>query len=199
MNNLIGLMVDLALVAVAAIILIVNTKKGFLYSVTVLTGKFVSIIFALFASRYVSFIFSKPAYAIWEKLGEWAQRLPFIPHAISVILAFIVTLVIVRIVFKLIASATSNIKGAAGTVNHVLGFVLGLAIAFIAVQLIAVAIYVISLVLTVLNIDLGRQISVGAKLTRWVFDNNVLIGLLRTFITTIANLTGATELFGVLF
>lgn len=199
MNNLIGLMVDLALVAVAAIILIVNTKKGFLYSVTVLTGKFVSIIFALFASRYVSFIFSKPAYAIWEKLGEWAQRIPFIPNVISVILAFIVTLVIVRIVFKLIASATSNIKGAAGTVNHVLGFVLGLAIAFIAVQLIAVAIYVISLVLTVLNIDLGRQISVGAKLTGWIFEHNVLIGLIKSLFETIANVTGATELFGVLF
>lgn len=199
MQNVLGLMVDLSLVVIAAIILIVNTKKGFLYSVTVLTGKFVSIIFALFASRYVSFIFMKPANAIWAKLGEFAQRFTFIPHVISVILAFIVTLIIVRIVFKLIASATSNIKGAAGTVNHVLGFVLGLAIAFVAVQIIAVVIYVVGLLLTLFDIDIGRQITVGARLTRWVFDNNVLIGLLRSFLTTLANATGATEIFNFLF
>lgn len=195
----IGLIVDLVLVAIAAIILIVNTKKGFLYSVTVLTGKFVSFIFALFISKYVNFIFLKPANAIWAKLGDFAQKFTFIPYVISVILAFIVTLVVVRLVFKLIASATSNIKGAAGTVNHVLGFVLGLAIAFVAVQIIAVVIYVVALVLTLFDVEIGRQISDGAKLTGWIFEHNVLIGLIKSLFETIANVTGVTKIFELLF
>ena len=173
--NMVGFLVDLALIAVAALILIVNTKRGFLYSLTVISGKLVSLILAFFASRYVNFIFMRPAMAIWSKLGDFAARFTFIPYVISVILAFIVTLIVVRLIFRLIASATSGIGGKLGTLNHVLGFVLGLAIAFVAVQLIAVGIFLVNLVIGVFSPQMSGLLTNGAGFTNWVVENNVLV------------------------
>ena len=188
MLNVLGLIIDLALIAVAALILIINTKRGFLYSLTVLSGKIVSLIFAFFASRYINFIFYKPAMAVWSRLGAFAQKLTIIPYLLSVILACLV--VIVRVVFRLIASATSNMGGKLGTANHVLGFVLGLAIAFVVIQIIAVVIYVAGIVIGIILPDIGNQITGGARFTRWIFNNNVLVSLIKSVFATLLNITG---------
>jgi len=178
-SNALGLIIDLALIAVIAIILITNTKRGFLYSVTVLTGKFVSIILAFFLSKYATFIFERPVNALWAKAGKVAETLPWVADVLCVILAFILCVIIVRIIFKIIATATSDIGGKLGTLNHVLGFVLGLVIAFVAVQLIAVAVFLVGMLLSIVAPEIGHLITNGTTFTRWVYDHNVLIGLFK--------------------
>ena len=180
-----GLIIDIALIVVIAIILITNTKKGFLYSVTVLTGKLVSLILAFFLSNSATFIFERPVHTLWEKTGVVAETLPWVADVLCVILAFILCVIIVRIIFKIIASATSDIGGKLGTLNHVLGFVLGLVIAFVAVQLIAVAVYLVGMILGTVAPEIGSQITSGTKFTRWVYEHNVLIGLFRSIFNSV--------------
>jgi uncharacterized membrane protein required for colicin V production len=186
----IGIIIDLVLVAILAIILFVNTKRGFLYAITVLTGNFVSLILAFFLSKYVSFIFERPVNAIWEKAGEVAKKLPWVADVICVVLAFILCVLVVRLVFKIIAMATSGIDGKLGKLNHFLGFVLGIVIAFVAVQLIAVAVYLVGFVLSMVVPEIGYQLTNGARFTRWVYDHNVLIGLLKSILGSVLNVAG---------
>ena len=184
-NSAIGLIVDIALIVITALILIINTKRGFLYSVTVLTGKFISIFLAFFLSKYVTFIFRRPVNALWSKAGEIAKKLPWVAEVLCVILAFLLCVIVIRIIFKIIASATSGISGKLGTLNHVLGFILGLLIAFVVIQLIAVVIYLISTVVSIFVPDFGASLISGAKFTKWVYDHNVLISLIKTILESV--------------
>lgn len=192
MNVSLGFIIDLALIVVLALILIVNTKRGFLYSVTVLTGKFVSIFLAFFLSKYAKFIFVRPVDAIWSKTGKIAEALPWVADVLCIILAFLLCVLVIRIIFRIIASATSGINGKLGTLNHVLGFVLGLVIAFVAVQLIAVAIYLVGLVMGIFVPEMGHQLINGAKFTRWVFEHNVLIDLIKSIFGSVLKAAGST-------
>lgn len=190
MLNVLGLIIDLALIAVLALILFINTKRGFLYSVTVLTGKFVSIFLAFFLSKYAKFIFTRPIGALWAKTGKLAETLPWVADILCVILAFILCVIVIRIIFRILASATSNIDGKLGKINHVLGFVLGLAIAFVVVQIIAVVIYLVGLVMGIFTPDMGWQLTEGARFTRWVFDHNVLIDLFKSILGSVFHTAG---------
>lgn len=175
-----GIIADIALIVVFALTCYIYTKRGFLYALTVITGKFVSLLLAFFFSKYLTFIFEPSVGKLWEKTGKLAEICPWVVDIICTVLAFIVCVIIVRLVFWIIAKLTSGIEGKLGTANHVLGFIAGLLIAFIGVQILAVVIFVVAQIVGIANPKIATSVVDGSILTEWVVEHNILIDLIKS-------------------
>ena len=151
-----------------------------MYALTVITGKFVSLLLAFFFSKYLTFIFEPFVSKLWSKAGTIAETCPWVVDIICTVLAFIVCVIIVRLVFWIIAKLTSGIEGKLGTANHVLGFVVGLLIAFIGVQILAVVIFVVAQIVGIANPKIATSVVDGSILTEWVVEHNILIDLIKS-------------------
>lgn len=176
-----SMLLDVIVLAVLALCLFINTKRGFVKSLLDFIGCFVALICAYLAIPFLKPMLEPPIHNLLERYdgsdGSLSELLEtdITAEIIAEVTAFAILFVLLTVIVRLATLLIDRIfrLPILKQANKTLGFLLGLAIGVFYAQLLSIFFFTFSEILIASQDWITREAFEGSVVARWMFDHNL--------------------------
>lgn len=176
-----SMLLDVIVLAVLALCIFINTKRGFVKSLLHFVGFFVALICAYLIEPMLSPILEAPIAAALNSYDGSSGSLSDMLHMdiTAEIIATVASFAILFVVFSVIVALATWLVDlifrlpVLKQANKLLGFILGLTIGIFYAQLLSIFFFTFSEFLIASQDWVTREAFEGSVVARWMFDHNL--------------------------